>query len=126
MASENFGTVLSCVDGRIQRPVADFLVTRFGVPYLDTVTRPGMVKYLTSSYDPATNAIVADLDTSLGLHRSTQIALVAHHDCVGNPVDDDTQRSQLQNSVEHFTRRYPELTTIGLWVGEGWTVEVLV
>ncbi|HEY5889400.1 MAG TPA: carbonic anhydrase [Acidimicrobiia bacterium] len=126
MTTTSFGTVLTCVDGRIQRPVADFLVTRFGVPYLDTVTRPGMIKHLTSSYDPATNAILTDLNTSLGLHGSTQIALVAHHDCVGNPVDDDTQRSQLQNSVDHFVRRYPGLIITGLWVGEKWTVEVFV
>ncbi len=105
--------------------MADFLVTRFGVPHIDTVTRAGIVKHLTSSYDPATNAIITDLEASLNLHGSTQLALVAHYDCAGNPVDDDIQRSQLQDSVVHFGRRYPGITIFGLWVGEKWTVEVL-
>ena len=126
MPNEIYGTVLTCIDGRIQRPVADFLVTRFGVPHIDMVTRAGMVKHLTSSYDPATNAIVNDLEVSLSLHGSTQLALVAHYDCAGNPVDDDTQRTQLQHGVDHFVRRYPGLTIMGLWVGEKFTVEVLV
>jgi Putative carbonic anhydrase len=125
MSPTSFGTVLSCIDGRIQRPVGDFLATRFGIAYLDTITRAGIIKHLTSSYDPLTNAIVNDLDASLGAHGSTKLALVAHHDCAGNPIDDPTQRLQLENAVEHFGRRYPALTILGLWLGEQWTVDVV-
>lgn len=100
-------------------------MTRFGVPNIDTVTRKGIVKHLTSSYDPATNSVVDDLEASLDAHDSSQIALVAHTDCSGNPVDDDVQVSQLRNAVDHFGRRYPALEIVGLWVGPGWTIEVI-
>lgn len=124
MAS-SFGTTLSCIDGRIQRPVSDFLVTRFGVVHIDTVTRAGIVKHLTSSYDPATNSIVDDLEASIRAHGSKQIAIVAHHDCAGNPIDDQAQQGQLEDAVYHFQRRYPAQGIVGLWVGEKWTVQVL-
>jgi hypothetical protein len=119
-----FATALSCIDGRIQRPVNDFLVVEFGVAYLDTVTRAGMVKYLTSSYDPATSAIVVDLDSSIRAHSVKNLALVAHRDCAGNPVDDETQLRQLDDAVAHFKRRYPELGVLGVWVDTGRDIEL--
>jgi carbonic anhydrase len=125
MASATFGTTLSCIDGRIQRPVNDFLVTRFGVVNIDTITRAGIIKHLTSSYDPATNSIVDDLEASIDAHGSEHIALVAHAECAGNPVDDALQLTQLKNGVEHFIRRYPAHTVIGLWVGADWTIQVV-
>lgn len=120
-----FATALSCIDGRIQRPVNDFLLAEFGVTHLDTVTRAGIIKYLTSAYDPATTGIVADLDASVRAHSSKHLALVAHRDCAGNPVDDGTQLSQLEDGVAHFRRRYPELSVVGVWVDTGKTVELL-
>ena len=119
-----FATALSCIDGRIQRPVNDFLLAELGVTYLDTVTRAGMVKYLTSSYDPATTAIVVDLDSSIRAHSPKDLALVAHRDCKGNPVDDETQLRQLDDGVAHFRRRYPDLGVVGVWVDTGRTIEL--
>ncbi len=124
MADTTFATVLTCIDGRIKAVERDFLLTRFGVAHLDTVTRAGIVKHLTSGYDPATNAIVDDLEASRRAHNSQQLALVAHTECAGNPVDDDMQRGQLAEAITHFGRRYPEMSIVGLWLGEDWTVEV--
>lgn len=120
-----FGTTLTCIDGRIQRPLVDFLTTRFGVAHIDKVTKAGMIKHLTPAYDPITNLIVDDLETSLKAHGSTQIALVAHHDCAGNPVDDEQQKAQLDEAVAHFRRRYPGYEVIGVWLGENWAVSVI-
>lgn len=122
---DTFGSALSCIDGRIQAPVREFLLSRFGVTYVDTVTRAGIVRHLTSSYDPATNSIVTDLEASMKKHGSTQVALVAHHDCAGNPVDDPTQHAQLRDAVDHFRRRLPGTDVIGIWVGDDWTARVV-
>src|SRR5688572_14964347 len=111
-----FATALSCIDGRIQRPVNDFLVEEFAVTYLDTVTRAGMIKYLTSSSDPTTASIIVDLDSSIRAHSPKHLALVAHRECAGNPVDDETQLRELDESVAHFRRLYPELEVVGVWV----------
>lgn len=119
-----FATALSCIDGRIQRPVIDFLLGEFDVTYVDTVTRAGMVKYLTSSYDPVTAGIVVDLDASIRAHSSKALALVAHSDCAGNPIDDESQLRQLDDGVAHFRRRYPELDVVGVWVDTGRNIEL--
>lgn len=121
-----FATALSCIDGRIQRPVNDFVIAEFGVTHLDTVTRAGMIKYLTASYDPATTSIVVDLDASIRAHSSKHLALVAHHDCAGNPIDDDIQLRQLEDGVAHFRRRFPELTVVGVWVDTGMNAGIRV
>ena len=120
-----FGTALSCIDGRIQVPVNQFLVDRFEVDHLDTVTRAGIVKHLTSTYDSATNSIITDLEASLNKHQSANLALVAHHDCAGNPVEPDVQRAQLRDGVDYFQRRFPDLEVIGVWVGDDWTAEIV-
>lgn len=121
----SFATALACIDGRIQRPIGDFLVQRFGVTHIDTVTRAGIIRHLTASYDPATSSIIADLEASIEIHGSTQLALVAHHDCAGNPVAPEIQHTQIRDGVAHFRRRYPDLDVVGIWVGEGWSPEVV-
>lgn len=119
-----FATALSCIDGRIQRPVNEFLLAEFEVTYLDTVTRAGMIKYLTASYDPATTAIVVDLDSSIRAHSPKRLALVAHQDCAGNPIDDEIQFRQLEDGLAHFRRRYPELSIVGVWVDTAMNIEL--
>lgn len=119
-----FATALSCIDGRFQRPVNDFLLGEFEVAYLDTVTRAGIVKYLTSSYDPATAGIIVDLEASIRAHSSKNLALVAHQECAGNPVDDEIQLRQLEDGVAHFRRRYPELSVVGVWVDTGMNIQL--
>jgi predicted metal-dependent phosphotriesterase family hydrolase len=121
-----FAVALSCIDGRIQRPVNDFLLETFDVAYLDTITRAGMVKYLTSSYDPATASIVVDLESAIRAHSPMKLALVAHHECAGNPIADEDQQRQLRDGVAHFRRRYPDMEVTGIWIAEWLSVGVLV
>lgn len=120
-----FATILSCMDGRIQQPILDFLRPRFGVDYLDNITRPGMVKYLIATDNHITSHIIENLEISLTLHDSRQIALVAHTDCLGNPVADDEQLIQLPEAMAIFRRRYQSHEIIGLWLGDNRTVEAL-
>ncbi len=36
-----FGTVINCMDGRVQLPVIAYLQKRFNVTYVDTITEAG-------------------------------------------------------------------------------------
>jgi carbonic anhydrase len=119
---ENFGTVLECMDGRPLRKVADYLITSFGVRNLDTITTAGMVRHLSDDTDQ-TSIILSNLDVSIHRHGSSQIAIVAHHDCAGNPVPDNTQRRQLVGAVEKLRKRYPDARVVGLWLDPHWIVE---
>ncbi len=118
-----FATVVTCMDGRIQLPVITYLQERFGVEYIDTITESGPVGLLAA--DPESEisrAIYRRIDISLEAHQSDGIAVVAHYDCAGNPVDEARQREQLGTCLDVLRNRYPAVKLVGLWVDETWSV----
>ena len=122
---ERFGTVLTCMDGRPQRKVADYLITSFGVRHLDLITTAGAVRHLAEeTYE--THRLLHNLALSTSNHGSHQIAVVAHHDCAGNPVSDKTQKQQVSEAVSRIRDLYPDAEITGLWLGEHWIVERVV
>lgn len=89
-----FATSLSCIDGRIQGPLSEWIRQRSGADYVDTVTEPGMDKRL--SEDAATaEALRKKAVISVRAHGSRMIVVSGHADCAGNPVPDDVHRRQI-------------------------------
>lgn len=121
---EEFGTVLTCMDGRPQRKVADYLTSSFGVRHLDTITTAGMVRHIAAETDQ-TPMLLDNLAVSIDRHGSRQVAVVAHFDCAGNPASEESQKRQLQEAVARIRRLYPDVESIGLWLGEHLIVERL-
>lgn len=50
----SFCTAINCMDGRVQLPVINFLMRRFSVEYVDSVTDAGPVKILAEHTDRVT------------------------------------------------------------------------
>jgi carbonic anhydrase len=119
---DQFGTILECMDGRPQRKVADYLSTSFGVRNLDNITTAGLVRHLAEDTDQ-TSTILDNLDISIQQHGSRKVAVVAHHDCAGNPVSDKTQKQQIVAAVARLESLYPDVEVTGLWINENWIVE---
>jgi len=120
----SFATAVNCVDGRVQEPVREHLVERFGVAYVDMITEAGPVALLADEQQsPLTRSIFERVAISVDKHQSSGIAVIAHHDCAGNPVDEATQRSQLGRAVRFVASRYPKLPVVGLWVNADWQAE---
>jgi hypothetical protein len=63
------------------------------------------------------------VNVSVDTHKSKGIAIVAHHDCGGNPIDRATQLEQLETAILYLKREYPDAKVIGLWVDEKWNVQ---
>lgn len=118
----DFGTVLTCMDGRIQRKVSDYLLTSFGVKNLDTIAAAGIIKHVAADTG-RTQTIFGDLDLSVSQHGSRDIAVVAHHDCAGNPTSDKDQKDQVGRAVTRITRRRPDAEVMGIWLDRNWTIE---
>jgi carbonic anhydrase len=119
---EKFGTVLTCMDGRPQRKVVDYLTTSFGVRHLDLVTTAGTVRHLAEETSE-TNTLLRNLALSTRNHGSRHIAVVAHHDCAGNPVADKTQKEQVRLAVRRIRDHHPTAEVTGQWLNEQWIVE---
>ena len=120
----SFYTAINCIDGRVQLPVINYLMERFKAEYIDSVTEPGPVLCLAEKTDSEQGrSILLRTDISINKHKSTGIAIIAHHDCAGNPVDDQTQIAQLAPAAEFLASHYPNVDIIGLWVGANFSVK---
>ena len=106
----SFGTVVNCIDGRVQIPVINFLLERFGVSYIDIISEIGPNRILAEQLDKGKVAsILQRLNVSILKHGSRFIAVVGHYDCGGNPADRAQQVDQLKESVAFLKESYPGL-----------------
>ena len=118
-----FCTAINCMDGRVQLPIINYLMERFGVEYVDSVTEPGPVKILAEQTDQVMlDSIFKRVSISTKKHGCQSIAICAHADCAGNPVDDETQKEQLQKATELLKDTYPDAEVLTLWLDIKWDV----
>ncbi|MBC8379013.1 MAG: hypothetical protein H8E62_07560 [Planctomycetes bacterium] len=112
-----FCTMINCMDGRVQLPVINYLMERFGVEYVDSITEPGPAKILAEQTDQALlDSIFHRVSISTDKHGSKSITICAHADCAGNPVDDDTQKEQLKKATVLLKTKYPDIKVLTLWL----------
>lgn len=127
MSASTFCTVINCMDGRTQLQVNEYLRRKHGVEHVDTITEPGPVKMLSAGIEAdGVGSILSRVDISVHKHGSRAIAIVAHHDCAGNPIEKDVQEKQALESVAFLREKYPECNVAAIWVNEDWKIEEIV
>jgi len=123
MAEGAFATAISCMDGRVQHPVAEFLKKKYKVDYVDAITEPGLDGILAANQDKAEiESIKRMVGISTGRHGSKHIAVVGHHDCAGNPVDKATHLAHIRAAIKTVKSWGVKAGVIGLWVDDKWKV----
>jgi hypothetical protein len=124
MSQGTFVTVINCIDGRTQLPVIDYLKKKYEVDYVDDITEVAPVKVLAGRKNSIQiKAMQYRVKISIERHGSEHMAVVAHHDCAGNPVDKETQITQVRKSIETIRSWGFKGSIIGLWVDENWHVK---
>jgi hypothetical protein len=124
MNDGRFAAAINCMDGRTQLPVIEWMKREHEADYVDTITEPGPVRILAEATDaPALESIRRRLTISVTKHGSRRVAIVAHADCAGNPVDKDTQLSQLRAAAATVLSWGIGVRVDSLWLGENWRVE---
>lgn len=119
----SFGTVINCMDGRTQLPANEYLQRQFEVQYVDTVTEAGPVRILAEAPESdVAQSILKRVRVSTNEHGSQCVAIVAHHDCAGNPAPKDVQLGQLDVAVRFVAAQCPGIRILGLWLDEEWSV----
>ena len=123
MSHGSFATVINCMDGRVQEPVIAWMKNEYGVDYVDDVTEPGPICMLANNADPvAVDSMRRRVDISVNKHGSHVVAIVAHHDCAGNPVCKYDQMCQLTEAIDTVKSWGFDVDVLGLWVDEDWQV----
>lgn len=125
MTCVTFGTAVNCMDGRTQEPVSAYIKKRFGVSCVDTITEPGPERILCDGSPEAVASIRARVAISVEKHGSKVIAVVAHHDCAGNPVSKDKHVEQVRKAVEVVRSWGYDAEVLALWVCPDWSVHVV-
>ncbi len=120
----SFYTVVNCMDGRVQLPVINYIMDRFGVDYVDSITEPGPNRLMAQDADSVVvRGILEKISISLHRHKSRGVALVGHHDCAGNPSKKGEQVEQLRKAMAVVKKEFPDIDVIMLWVNNDWEVE---
>lgn len=119
----SFCTAINCMDGRVQLPAIIFLMERFNVKYVDSITEAGPCQFFVGLGEPnMLESIMTRVDISVNHHGSGAIAIISHADCAGNPADDGTQQKQLKEAVQYLKEEYRHCTVVGLWIDLNWDV----
>ena len=117
MSANQFATAINCMDGRVQIPVFEYIKTIYGVNFVDMITEPGPIRTLSKNREKAIiESIKKRVEISIAKHNSKLVALVGHHDCAGNPVEQDTQVKQLRMAIKVVDSWKFNAQIIGLWV----------
>lgn len=124
MEKGKFATVISCIDGRVQSPIAEWMKKNLKVDYVDTITEPGPDKALLGQ-DERVESIRQKVMISIKAHNSCAIAVAGHYDCAGNPVSEEEHLEQIKKCTEVVASWGLPVRIAGLWVNKQWKVEVV-
>ena len=120
-----FGTVINCMDGRVQLPVLEYLKKNYDLDFVDTANEAGPIKILTERTNPCRLLSLEERITfSVKARDSRIIAVAGHHDCLGNPAPREKQEEQIGQVLEYLRKTYGKhILYLGLYVNEQWEVE---
>lgn len=121
MAQGRFATSISCMDGRIQLPIAQWIKANYPVDFVDTITEPGVNGVISRRQN--LDQIIKKAEISINAHQSKLIVVSGHYDCAGNPIPDEEQLVQIRESVSIIKSWGHGVQVVGVWVDADWAVQ---
>jgi hypothetical protein len=123
MAKGKFATSVSCMDGRIQIPLTNWIKGNFSVDYVDTITEPGIDKLVADNTD--LESIKIKVGISINKHESELIVVSGHYDCAGNPVSNEEHITQIKKGIEVISSWNLGVKVVGVWVDDTWKINTV-
>ena len=125
MPQYKFATAITCIDGRVQQPVADWMKLNMNVDYVDLITEPGPDKVISEGSTLVVDEIARKAAFSVRYHSSPVIALCGHHDCAANGADREEHIEQILEGVRVLFSYRMNVRLLGLWLNEWNSVELV-
>jgi carbonic anhydrase len=123
MAKGKFATSVSCMDGRIQIPLTNWIKENFSIDYVDTITEPGIDKLVADNTD--LESIKIKVGISINKHESELIVVSGHYDCAGNPVSNEEHITQIKKGIEVISSWNLGVKVVGVWVDDTWKINTV-
>ena len=125
MTRHKFATAITCIDGRVQQPVADWMKLNTNVEYVDLITEPGPDKVLSEESTYVVDEIMRKVSFSVKHHASPVVALCGHHDCAANHADREEHFEQILAGVRVLLSYNLGVRVLGLWLNEWGSIELV-
>lgn len=122
---QTFATALNCIDGRVQRPVSDWIKSNLNVDFVDTITEPGIDRVLSGGDRAFIEEVKRFVGISVSAHGSHAIVLAGHHGCAADPVLKEKHFEQIRKGLEVIKSWDFDATVVGLFVNKNWEIEVV-
>jgi len=122
---DKFATAITCIDGRVQQPVADWVKLHSNVHYVDLITEPGPDKVLSSESTFVVDEIIRKVSFSIRYHASPVVALCGHHDCAANHATKEEHIEQILEGIRVLMSYRLNVQLLGLWLNEWSSVELV-
>ena len=122
---DTFATAITCIDGRVQQPITDWVKLRFNVRHVDLITEPGPDKVLAEGNTEVISEIVRKALFSIKHHHSPIVVLAGHDTCAANPATQDEHLRQIVEGVRVLTSYNLPVRIVGLWLNERGSVDLV-
>ncbi len=120
-----YAAAITCVDGRSDQPVVDWMKQNFLVHYVDRITVPEPDRVLPDGPADEIELVRHHVEYCLRTHHPAILAIAAHHDCAGGAISADEHRQRLRNAVEVLKGWRTTMRIVGLWLNERGQVEIV-
>ena len=120
-----FGTLVTCIDGRVQRPTILWMREQYAVDFVDVISEPGPDKLLAEGWPSDVVPVQKKVSFSVQAHVSRIVGISGHFDCAGNPATPEEHREQIRRSVQLARSWGLPAQVVGLWLNEQWQIEVV-
>lgn len=120
-----FATAITCIDGRVQQPVTDWMKLHVNVHHVDLVTEPGPDKVISERTQPILDEVVRKVSFSIRHHASAVVALAGHYDCAANAATREKHVEQILESMRVLFSYNLETRLLGLYLNEESSVELV-
>lgn len=125
MATGVFATAITCIDGRTQAPVSEWVRQNAHADFVDTVTWPGPDSMLTSAPQAILDEVRRMVAISVNAHGSAFVVIAGHYDCAAFPTDRERHIAAIRDAVAVIASWGLPVRVAGLWVNDQWQIEVV-
>ena len=122
---DTFATAITCIDGRVQQPVADWVKLHLNVRYVDLITEPGPDKATAQAVAEIINEVLRKVWFSIRHHDSSIVVLAGHDTCAANPVSKEEHVEQIIAGVQVLVACALPARIVGVWVNEWGSVDLI-